>query len=108
MFGISPTLAQISGPELQPLLGQADGPLVVDVRDEDEIRAGLIPGARHIPMHLVPLRLAELPRDREIVFVCHSGARSSMVARQLQGQGFRVKNLAGGMSRWRGPVERLP
>lgn len=50
----------------------------------------------------------ELPRDREILCVCRSGARSSSAARRLAEMGFKVNNLSGGMIGWmqaRLPVE---
>ena len=43
------------------------GPVIVDVRDRAEYRAGHIPGARHIPADEITERLDELPSDRPIV-----------------------------------------
>jgi len=51
----------------------------------------------------LPRRLDELARDRPIVAVCRSGARSAQASVLLAKSGFaRVANLAGGMLRWRG------
>jgi rhodanese-related sulfurtransferase len=45
-------------------------------------------------------RLAELPRDREIIVHCQSGQRSYFACRLLQQNGFQVRNLAGSYRTW--------
>ncbi|HCO77997.1 MAG TPA: sulfurtransferase [Rhodocyclaceae bacterium] len=76
-------------------------PEVIDVREAWEVAQMPFPGARHLPMHLIPLSLDTLPRDRPIVVVCHSGARSAQVVYFLQQNGFdAVYNLQGGMVAW--------
>ncbi len=75
--------------------------VVLDVRESWEVDAAPFEGARHLPMTQVPARHAELPRDREIVVLCHHGQRSAMVADYLRTAGFpRVLNLTGGIDRW--------
>jgi glyoxylase-like metal-dependent hydrolase (beta-lactamase superfamily II)/rhodanese-related sulfurtransferase len=77
---------------------------VVDVRDPEEFGHGLghIDGARLVPLGQLESRQAELPRDRPIVTVCRSGARSARAAAMLAKAGFaQVANLRGGMLRWR-------
>ena len=57
-------------------------------------------------MNQVPSRLAELPDDRDIVVVCHHGARSMQVAAWLAAQGLdRVSNLQGGIDAWSRQVD---
>jgi sulfur dioxygenase len=63
---------------------------------------GHIEGALLVPLGQLEARLAELPRDRPIVTVCRSGARSARAAAMLGKAGFaEVANLRGGMLRWR-------
>lgn len=50
--------------------------LVVDVRDDREFKKGAIPGSVNIPVGEVEKKMAELPKDKPIVFVCPTGARS--------------------------------
>jgi rhodanese-related sulfurtransferase len=50
--------------------------LVVDVRDDREFKKGSMPGAINIPVGEVEKKMAELPKDKPIVFVCPTGARS--------------------------------
>jgi rhodanese-related sulfurtransferase len=78
----------------------AGGALLLDVRQPDEWDAGHAPGATLIPLRQVPERLAELPRDRRIVAICRSGARSGRATDFLVAQGFDAVNLAGGMKAW--------
>jgi rhodanese-related sulfurtransferase len=50
--------------------------LVVDVRDPKEYANGTIKGAINIPMNDLEKKIAELPKDKFVVFICGSGARS--------------------------------
>lgn len=81
---------------------------VVDVREPAEFHGplGHVPGARLLPLAELGARMGELARDRPVVTVCRSGARSAQAALQLSKAGFgAVANLAGGMLRWN--AERL-
>lgn len=87
----------------------ANGALVVDVRQHQEYVDGHIQGAKLIPLNELPNRMNELPKDRELVIVCRSGARSSVATRQLNAAGYRAVNLNGGMIAWnsaRLPIKR--
>ncbi len=76
--------------------------LLVDVRRDDEVARGVVPGARHIPLHLLPLRLDELDEsDRPLVFYCHSGMRSAQAGAFMSGKGHgNIYNLHGGILAW--------
>ena len=84
---------------------------LVDVREPDEFVGplGRIRGAKLMPLGQLHARVGELARDRPVVAVCRSGARSANASVLLQKAGFNdVANLAGGMLRWRAegyPVE---
>jgi hydroxyacylglutathione hydrolase len=86
------------------------GAVVVDVREPAEYAEGHVPGAVSIPQAELANRLADVPRDREVLVVCEGGTRSARAARFLQQTGFsRVTNLSGGTSGWRTaghPTER--
>ena len=77
------------------------GPLLVDVREQhefDEVRA---PGAVLLPMSTLVTRIGDLPTDRPLMIVCHSGNRSSAVTGFLARSGRSdVVNVAGGMDAW--------
>lgn len=75
--------------------------LLLDVREHDEVQTAFIAGAHHIPMGEVPGRINELPKEKEIVVMCHHGGRSERVAAFLEAQGFPdAINLEGGINAW--------
>ena len=77
------------------------GVFLIDVREPDEYAPGHIPGITLIPMGEVAGRLAELPRDKEIIVTCRTGNRSGQVADLLRQQGFtNVHNMSGGIVAW--------
>jgi rhodanese-related sulfurtransferase len=77
--------------------------LVLDVREPGEFDSvlGHIAGALLLPLGELHAKLDTVPRDRPVVAVCRSGARSARATQILEQAGFRVANLAGGMLRWR-------
>jgi len=77
---------------------------IVDVREHTEFNGALghVPGARLVPLGSLPARAPEFSKERPIVTVCRSGARSAQASILLRKAGFeKVANLAGGMLRWR-------
>ncbi len=89
----------------------ADGSaLLVDVRETDEWNEAHIAGARLIPLGEVAQRLAEIPKDRDVILMCRSGRRSAEAQTFLLERGYqRVANLEGGILAWAKadlPVER--
>jgi rhodanese-related sulfurtransferase len=74
---------------------------LLDVREPDEWEAGHAPDAHHLPMMDIPVRMAEVPADGDVVVVCRSGNRSAQVVSYLIGHGWdNVRNLDGGMQSW--------
>jgi glyoxylase-like metal-dependent hydrolase (beta-lactamase superfamily II)/rhodanese-related sulfurtransferase len=77
---------------------------IVDVREPAEYNGALghIKGSKLIPLGQLNQRAGEIIRDKPVVAVCRSGARSAQAVVMLQKAGFAaVANLAGGMLRWR-------
>ncbi len=70
--------------------------VLLDVRTQKERDAGTIAGSLHIPLEELSGRLAELPRDKEIVVFCRSGKRSYTAERILKNSGYKARNLSGG------------
>lgn len=79
----------------------ANGAAVVDVREPHEYTAGHVPDAKLIPVNTVYARRDELPRDREVIFVCAVGQRSALAAEMAAAAGLtRIYNLEGGTEAW--------
>ncbi len=74
-----------------------DGKFLLDVRNPPELAAESVPGAVNIPLPALRARLGELPRDREIHVICRSGGRAYWATRILLQNGFKARNISGGM-----------
>ncbi|WP_338472026.1 rhodanese-like domain-containing protein [Niallia sp. XMNu-256] len=95
----------ITTDELQKKVEAGEKLHLIDVREDEEVAQGIIPGAKHIKMMEIPARLNELDRETEYIYICRSGNRSSQVCHYLQEQGYKVRNMVGGMLEWKGKVE---
>ena len=79
----------------------AQAPFVLDVRAPEEFVTGHVPGAVNIPHEQVAARLAEVPKDKEVVLYCRSGRRAAMAAEVLAANGYSgLKHLEGDMPAW--------
>ncbi len=74
-----------------------DGAFILDVRQPAELVVESVPGAVNIPLPELRSRLDELPRDREIHINCRSAQRAYYATRILLQNGFKTKNISGGM-----------
>src|SRR2546427_2894755 len=100
-------------PEVRPLelSRQSPKPVIIDVREKQEIDGGMLAGAKHGPRGFLELRIEETVPDRsaDVVLYCASGTRSLLAGKTLQDMGYtRVRSLAGGFSAWKDaglPVE---
>ena len=94
-------MSEISPQDLKARLGQADAPMLLDVRQDWETQLCRLPNAVHIPIEELELRVEELNAQDEIVVYCHMGVRSAAVAEYLRSLGFaKVRNLTGGVDSW--------
>lgn len=100
-------IEQIDPRALRDRLAGENPPVVLDVREPEELEIARFPGAVEIPMGDVPGRLCDLDPAKEIVVVCHHGMRSAHIAGYLSQQGFeRIANLSGGIDAWALLVDR--
>jgi len=98
-------MARISVADLNQLIQSGSQPLIIDVRSPSAraLEPRWIPGALHISLPDVGLRLKDLPRDRDIILycTCPSEASAARVAKILMNHGFkRVRPLHGGLDAW--------
>jgi rhodanese-related sulfurtransferase len=73
---------------------------LLDVREDDEWRAGHAPDAVHIPLSELNSRAGEVPNDRDIYVICRSGARSAQAVAAFNNAGWSSSNVEGGMHAW--------
>ncbi|MZR63660.1 rhodanese-like domain-containing protein [Alcanivorax sp. DP30] len=93
----------ISAEQLKQEMASNKGPIVIDVRDEDEYLAGHIPGAIMVPAKNIEhhLDMLEQYKKDEIVLYCVSGRRASAAATALENAGFKkVRLLEGNYPAW--------
>ncbi|HHW38547.1 MAG TPA: rhodanese-like domain-containing protein [Bacillales bacterium] len=98
-------MKHISAKEVEAIVKVGKKVDIIDVREEFEVATGKIPGAVHMPIGSIELRMPELDKSREYIIVCHSGARSAAVTRFLEGHGYNATNMSGGMVDWEGEIE---
>jgi rhodanese-related sulfurtransferase len=77
------------------------GAVLVDVRTPEEFAAGHIAGALNIPVQELDARKGELPKDKDLVLYCRSGARSARGREMLLAAGYQKVHNLGAMSNWK-------
>ena len=89
--------------DLLDRINNGDELFIVDMRQPWEYKAGHIPGAVSIFIQEIPARLADLPKDKDIVFQCWHGNTSLQASAFLIDQGWdsqRIASLSGGIAGW--------
>ncbi len=77
------------------------GAFVLDVRTQEEWNQVHIPGSTHIPLDQLQSRIAEVPKDEDVLVVCRSGNRSANGRDILLQAGYpSVTSMAGGVTQW--------
>jgi rhodanese-related sulfurtransferase len=96
---------EISPEEVQKRLENGEKLELIDVREDEEVEAGMIPQAKHIRMNDIPEHLDALDKDKETIYICRSGGRSGNVCAYLQDKGYNVVNMTGGMLDYKGETK---
>ncbi|MCF6138350.1 rhodanese-like domain-containing protein [Pseudalkalibacillus berkeleyi] len=99
------TVRTITPEEVDQLLKEGKNVSIIDVREDEEVAAGKIPEAKHIRLSEISERMEEINKDEEHIMVCRSGRRSENASLFLQEQGYKVKNMTGGMLEWEGDTK---
>ena len=98
------SIAAVTLEEIKRRLEAKVAMVLVDVREREELRAGIIPGAIHIPRGLLELEIERLVphKHASVVLYCAAGVRSALAARTLQELGYsRVESADPGFVRWK-------
>lgn len=75
------------------LAKKSDDVVIIDVRTEEEVASGTIPGAINIPTEEVAERLDEIPKGKQVVTYCSTGIRAEMAYIALKDNGYTAKFL---------------
>lgn len=97
MFGVN----EIDAAGLRTLIDSGESIRLIDVRSSAEYNQGIIEGGEFMPLHTLPMKLNDLPKDQKVVFYCRSGARSAQACMfASQNAGIDAINLRGGIISW--------
>jgi rhodanese-related sulfurtransferase len=91
---------RLSASELLQQIRSGQAPYIVDVREREELQGplGALPGVKNIPLSEFGRRFGEIPKDRRVVLICHSGNRSGQAFKFLKSRGYtQIQNAVGGM-----------
>jgi molybdopterin/thiamine biosynthesis adenylyltransferase/rhodanese-related sulfurtransferase len=104
---IKSQIAQVDPGEVHEALSASNGNgdiALIDVRENDEVERGLIPGAKHVPRGHLESRIegAVPDRSQHVVLYCASGNRSALAAKTLEELGYdNVESMTGGYTLWK-------
>lgn len=89
----------VSAADLKGMLDRKENLFILDIRDEDDLKAGTIAGARNIDLEVLDTSLSNVPRGRKIVIIDLHGKQTNMAARFLASKGYDdVVRLDGGFA----------
>lgn len=84
-----------------------EGPVIIDVRGQDEYRSGHIPGSHNVPVGMIGRVSKAVPDKKTPLYLyCLSGSRSAMACRELERMGYELVTNMGGIGRWSGELVR--
>src|SRR5438445_11401 len=95
---------EVSPEQVKARLDKGEHPVVLDVREKEEVRQGYVPGARSLPRGFLEMRVEEAVPDKNapIVAYCGSGTRSLLAGRILKELGYtNVVSMRGGFTAWK-------
>jgi rhodanese-related sulfurtransferase len=96
-------IVEVTTDDVAARLARGDHFELVDVREESELAAGRIKGARHLGKGVIErdIERAIPDMDAEIVLYCGGGFRSALAVENLVRMGYHnVKSMAGGWREW--------
>ncbi|MBC8317373.1 MAG: rhodanese [Desulfobulbaceae bacterium] len=73
--------------------GEAPGGVILDVRTKDEAAEGMFDNAIHVPLDELQAKMNEIPKDKEVMIHCSTGARAEMAYKELKAAGFNAYYL---------------
>ena len=95
---------EVTPEELKARIEAGDKPQLLDVREQDEVQHGIVPGAKHLSRAHFESRIEDVvpDKDAEVVVYCASGVRSVFSADTMKELGYtNVISMSGGFNRWK-------
>lgn len=100
MFGFGTKTESINVNEIDSLIGKVK---IIDVREKYECDRGMLKTAKNIPVNTILDNPEKYLKTEETYYIiCHSGARSARVCKNLDKSGYKVVNVKGGMMGYSG------
>jgi len=101
---IRSSVEEVDPSDVNRVLSNGNGIVLLDVRESDEWDAGHIPGAKHIPRGYLESRVEGVvgsDRSQRVVIYCASGNRSAFAAEVMETMGYeKVASMSGGFRGW--------
>lgn len=92
---------------LTKMIDSKENMVIVDLREPELFATSRVPGAINIPFDEIQSRYTELPKDKDVIFVCHTGRMGTESGNLLLENGYKnVFNLEGGIAEWTGNLEK--
>ena len=106
MRAFTPPFKEARPSEIKRRLDAGERLRIVDVRERDEYQTAHVEQAELRPMSEIQSWWQDLPRDEELVIMCHHGSRSAQVCLALARAGYeRLTNMSGGIDAWSREVD---
>ncbi|GED32055.1 hypothetical protein BCE02nite_31960 [Brevibacillus centrosporus] len=99
---------QVIGSEaLTQMINDRNDMTIVDLREPELFAKGRVPNAINIPFAEIKTNYTRIPKDKKVVFVCHTGRMGTESGNFLLENGYKdVYNLDGGMAKWNGQMDQ--
>ena len=94
-------LKEVDVYQLKNRINKKDNLILIDVREEFEVKICKLNQSIHIPMNEIPNEISKINKNEQIIVMCKSGVRSAQVCYFLNDRGYlNVSNLKGGIISW--------
>ncbi len=97
-------ISETTPEEVHERQARGDSPRLLDVREDDEVANGVVPGARNLSRAHFESRIEDLlpDKDAEIVVYCQTGVRSTFAVKTMAELGYtNLASMKGGFTRWK-------
>jgi molybdopterin/thiamine biosynthesis adenylyltransferase/rhodanese-related sulfurtransferase len=97
-------IAEVTPEQVEERLKRGDRFSILDVRENEEVTLGIVPGARHVTRGHLESQVEDVltDKDAEVVVYCAGGVRSAFATKTLEELGYtNVSSMSGGFTRWK-------